>query len=95
MCQTGGLQVHPHPQRTRRIFVARIPGFVTEDQFRGYFENYGRIDDAYMPRDHTRQSYRGIGFITFADESSTERVMGVKHGYAAQWFKIWNFSKSI
>ncbi|CAD7696839.1 unnamed protein product [Ostreobium quekettii] len=67
------------PPKTRRIFVARIPPTVTEDQFREYFEGFGMVEDAYMPRDHTRQSYRGIGFVTFVEASSTESVMAVKH----------------
>ncbi|GMH36368.1 hypothetical protein BSKO_04236 [Bryopsis sp. KO-2023] len=71
----------PVPLRTRRIFVARIPLQVTEERFREYFERFGRIDDAYMPRDHARHGHRGIGFVTFADPSSTERVMAVRHTF--------------
>lgn len=72
-------QGDPNATKTRRIFIARIPPTVTEDQFREYFESFGVVEDAYMPKDHTRQSYRGIGFVTFADAGSTERVMAVKH----------------
>lgn len=66
-------------QRTARIFVARIPASVTESQFRGYFEKYGRLQDAYMPKDHSKQAYRGIGFVTFASPESVEKVMATKH----------------
>jgi hypothetical protein len=65
--------------RTTRVFIARIPAAVGEAQFRAYFEKYGRLQDAYMPRDHTRQAYRGIGFVTFADADSVERVLATKH----------------
>lgn len=65
--------------RTTRIFVARIPQSVTDTQFRSYFEKYGKLQDAYMPRDHSRQMYRGIGFVTFAAPESVERVMACKH----------------
>eukprot|EP00882_Tetradesmus_deserticola_P000614 GHRQ01000671.1.p1 GENE.GHRQ01000671.1~~GHRQ01000671.1.p1 ORF type:complete len:641 (+),score=336.43 GHRQ01000671.1:465-2387(+) len=69
----------PAATRTTRIFVARIPQSVTDTQFRSYFEKYGRLQDAYMPRDHSRQMYRGIGFVTFASPESVEKVMACKH----------------
>eukprot|EP00775_Hariotina_reticulata_P012169 gene12169-12307_t len=69
----------PSAARTTRIFVARIPQSVTDTQFRTYFEKYGRLQDAYMPRDHSRQMYRGIGFVTFASSESVEKVMACKH----------------
>lgn len=147
--------------RTTRIFVARIPAAVSEGQFRGYFEKFGRLQvgwfgcivccacacalcvrvsvsvsvcvrarvsvcarvcsclracalpgrgpaprprtpcacllshrsppcrraasctavpqDAYMPKDHSKQAYRGIGFVTFASPESVERVLSCKH----------------
>jgi len=73
------LQGDMAPQRTARIFVARIPASVTESQFRGYFEKFGRLQDAYMPKDHSKQAYRGIGFVTFASPDSVEKVMACKH----------------
>eukprot|EP00195_Chlamydomonas_chlamydogama_P005652 CAMPEP_0202899790 /NCGR_PEP_ID=MMETSP1392-20130828/8458_1 /ASSEMBLY_ACC=CAM_ASM_000868 /TAXON_ID=225041 /ORGANISM="Chlamydomonas chlamydogama, Strain SAG 11-48b" /LENGTH=546 /DNA_ID=CAMNT_0049586051 /DNA_START=310 /DNA_END=1950 /DNA_ORIENTATION=+ len=69
----------PSPPRTTRIFVARIPPSVTEAQFRAYFEAFGKLQDAYMPKDHSKQGYRGIGFVTFASPDSVEKVMAVKH----------------
>ncbi|EFJ48141.1 hypothetical protein VOLCADRAFT_43575, partial [Volvox carteri f. nagariensis] len=69
----------PSPPRTTRIFVARIPPSVTESQFKQYFEGFGKLQDAYMPKDHSKQGYRGIGFVTFASPDSVEKVMAVKH----------------
>jgi hypothetical protein len=65
--------------RTTRIFVARIPAAVSEAQFRGYFEQFGRLQDAYMPKDHSKQAYRGIGFVTFSAPEAVERVLSTKH----------------
>jgi RNA-binding protein Musashi len=67
------------PARTTRIFIARIPASVTEQQFRGYFERFGKVQDAYMPKDYQKQGYRGIGFVTFASADSVEKVMASKH----------------
>jgi RNA-binding protein Musashi len=32
-----------------------------------------------MPKDHSKQAYRGIGFVTFASPDSVERVLATKH----------------
>lgn len=62
-----------------RVFVARIPDMMSESEFRNYFEKYGRVQDAYMPRDHTKQGYRGIGFVTYDDAETVDRVIKQKH----------------
>lgn len=65
--------------RTTRIFVARIPASVTDQQFRAYFEQFGIVQDAYMPKDPSKQGHRGIGFVTYATASSVEVVMSQTH----------------
>ena len=64
---------------TNRIFVARIPSSVGYPEFRSYFEAFGSLKDAYMPRDSSKSGHRGIGFVTFANPESVERVMAIKH----------------
>ena len=54
--------------------MARIPPTVSETQFRTYFEAYGKLQDAYMPKDHSKQGFRGIGFVTFASPDSVEKA---------------------
>lgn len=63
-----------NPNRTTRIFVARIPAHVTDEQFRSYFAQYGAVQDAYMPKDASKNGHRGIGFVTFASPDSVEKV---------------------
>ncbi len=65
--------------RTTRIFIARIPSSVTDLQFRGYFEQFGTVQDAYMPKDPSKQGHRGIGFVTYASPDSVEHVMTGTH----------------
>lgn len=65
--------------KTRRIFVARIPLHVTEKEFHEYFGQFGKMEDGYMPKDHTHQNFRGIGFVTYADSTAVGKVMAVKH----------------
>jgi RNA recognition motif-containing protein len=64
---------------TTRIFVARIPSSVNQPDFKAYFESFGPIRDAYMPRDSSKIGHRGIGFITYVNPDSVERVMSLKH----------------
>lgn len=65
--------------RTTRIFVARVPSSVTETQFREYFEQFGTVEDAYMPKDISKHSHRGIGFVTFTSPESVETLMSKSH----------------
>jgi len=65
--------------RTTRIFIARIPSSVSDIQFRAYFEQFGAVQDAYMPKDPSKQGHRGIGFVTYASPDSVEDVMAKTH----------------
>jgi RNA-binding protein Musashi len=66
-------------KKVTRIFVARIPQSVTEESFRGHFEQYGDITDLYMPKDQGSKMHRGIGFITFASADSVDNLMAETH----------------
>ena len=68
-----------NPSRTTRIFVARIPNTVSDQQFRVYFEQFGAVQDAYMPKDAFKQGHRGIGFVTYASADPVEQVMSSSH----------------
>lgn len=67
------------PRKITRIFVARIPVKVPEEEFRKYFEKYGTITDIYMPKESNAKSHRGIGFITFENSDSVTKVMAETH----------------
>lgn len=61
--------------RTTRIFVARILPTVNDEAFKAHFEQYGTVQDAYMPKDASKVGHRGIGFVTFANADSVEAVL--------------------
>ena len=67
------------PSKTTRIFVARIPSAASDQQFRSYFEQFGTVQDAYMPKDAFKQGHRGIGFITYASVEPGDQVMATTH----------------
>ena len=76
------------PDRTTRLFVARIPSAVSDQQFRSYFEQFGIVQDAYMPKDAFKQGHRGIGFVTYACVEPVEHVMASTHTLNGQELAI-------
>ena len=76
------------PNKTTRIFVARIPSTVSDQQFRSYFETFGVVQDAYMPKDAFKQGHRGIGFVTYASVEPVEQVMASTHMLGSQELAI-------
>ena len=52
---------------------------MSEDALRQHFAAYGVVEDAYRPRDFAKNTFRGIGFVTFADPTAVDRVMAMKH----------------
>ncbi|XP_002985671.2 heterogeneous nuclear ribonucleoprotein 1 [Selaginella moellendorffii] len=72
---SGGQSPGGGQGRTKKIFVGGLASTVTEEEFRGYFEQFGTISDAVVMYDHTTQRPRGFGFITFDSEDSVEAVL--------------------
>lgn len=64
---------------SKKIFVGRLPQEANTDDLRQYFGRFGRIVDAYIPKDPKRSGHRGFGFVTFADEGVAERVARRSH----------------
>ncbi|KAK7251040.1 hypothetical protein RIF29_33907 [Crotalaria pallida] len=63
----------------KKIFVGRLPQEATSDDLRQYFGRFGRIIDAYIPRDPKRSGHRGFGFVTFAEDGVADRVSRRTH----------------
>ncbi|RLN69160.1 hypothetical protein BBJ29_000728 [Phytophthora kernoviae] len=63
----------------KKIFVGGLAPTVTEQDFRHYFEEFGKITDAVVMIDRDTQRSRGFGFITFEDESSVAEVISKSH----------------
>ncbi|KAJ8574869.1 hypothetical protein ON010_g4344 [Phytophthora cinnamomi] len=63
----------------KKIFVGGLAPTVTEQDFRHYFEEFGKITDAVVMIDRDTQRSRGFGFITFEEESSVAEVISKSH----------------
>ncbi|KAI4337085.1 hypothetical protein L6164_015539 [Bauhinia variegata] len=61
--------------RTKKIFVGGLSASVSEEEFKKYFEKFGRITDVVVMQDNITHRPRGFGFITFDSEESVENVM--------------------
>ncbi|KAH7523763.1 hypothetical protein FEM48_Zijuj06G0046600 [Ziziphus jujuba var. spinosa] len=61
--------------RTRKIFVGGLPTDLTEEDFKNYFERFGRVTDVVVMHDSMTHRPRGFGFITYDLEDSVENVM--------------------
>lgn len=61
-------------QRTKKIFVGGLAATVDEGIFRGYFEEFGTVEDAVVMYDHDNRRPRGFGFITFTEEDAVDKV---------------------
>ncbi|CAM6072223.1 unnamed protein product [Sphagnum tenellum] len=72
-------EMKPPAKKITRVFVARIPPIVTDEEFRSYFEKFGALTDAYMPKDLASKAHRGIGFVTYEHSESVDRLMNESH----------------
>ncbi|GMJ02553.1 hypothetical protein HRI_003924500 [Hibiscus trionum] len=61
--------------RTKKLFVGGLSATLTEEDFRNYFERFGRITDVVVMHDSLTNRPRGFGFVTFDSEESVENVM--------------------
>ncbi|KAJ0025370.1 hypothetical protein Pint_08609 [Pistacia integerrima] len=61
--------------RTKKIFVGGLSANLTEEEFKNYFERFGRIIDVVVMHDNMTNRPRGFGFVTYDSEESVENVM--------------------
>eukprot|EP00899_Mesostigma_viride_P013207 jgi/Mesvir1/21888/Mv01957-RA.1 len=70
--------------RCTRIFVGKIPTSVSEAEVKEYFEKYGSMTDAYLPKDFATKRHRGIAFLTFSQPEAVEALMKESHTLGGQ-----------
>ncbi|CAN6459007.1 unnamed protein product [Victoria cruziana] len=61
--------------RTKKIFVGGLSSSLTEEEFKRYFEKFGKITDVVVMYDSATHRPRGFGFITFESEDAVDNVM--------------------
>nr|XP_043616543.1 RNA-binding protein 1-like [Erigeron canadensis] len=73
--RSNGIKSNDNYLKTKKIFVGGLSANLTEDDFKIYFEKFGRITDVVVMHDNVTHRPRGFGFITFDTEDSVEEVM--------------------
>ncbi|KAF8094483.1 hypothetical protein N665_0361s0008 [Sinapis alba] len=61
--------------RTKKLFVGGLSSETTEEEFKTYFEKFGRTTDVVVMHDSVTNRPRGFGFVTYDSENSVEIVM--------------------
>ncbi|OIT25916.1 heterogeneous nuclear ribonucleoprotein 1 [Nicotiana attenuata] len=59
----------------KKIFVGGLPHYLSEEDFKRYFERFGRIEDAKIIFDRETNTPRGFGFITYDSEEAVTNVL--------------------
>ncbi|KAL1559638.1 heterogeneous nuclear ribonucleoprotein 1-like [Salvia divinorum] len=72
---TGGNFVGSENLKSKKIFVGGLPSTLNEDEFRGYFQDFGSVTDVVIMYDTNTGRPRGFGFISFTTEDSVDRVL--------------------
>lgn len=62
-------------EKTSKIFVGGISQEATEQDFREYFQQFGRVLDSTLMIDKDTGRPRGFGFVTFDSEAAVENAL--------------------
>lgn len=72
----GGGGHRGHHTTKCKVFVGGLPSSCGADEFRSYFSQFGEVVDAQVMIDHNTGNSRGFGFVTFANETTVNAVVG-------------------
>ncbi|EAW13796.1 heterogeneous nuclear ribonucleoprotein HRP1 [Aspergillus clavatus NRRL 1] len=62
-------------EKTSKIFVGGVSQEATEQEFKGFFMQFGRVVDATLMIDKDTGRPRGFGFVTFDSEAAVENAL--------------------
>ncbi|KAF1356473.1 hypothetical protein BDV97DRAFT_288117 [Delphinella strobiligena] len=62
-------------ERTSKIFVGGVSQEATEQDFKNFFMQFGRVLDATLMMDKDTGRPRGFGFVTFDSEAAVDRTL--------------------
>lgn len=79
--RSGGSSSAPAYGESKKVFVGGLPPSVTEQDFRTYFAEFGRITDAVVMIDRDTQRSRGFGFVSFDEEVRTTIALLLSWGW--------------
>lgn len=65
----------------KNIFVGNLSFGSTEQDIRGLFETYGKVDRVSIVTDRESGQPRGFGFVEMSDDGEGERAISAMNGY--------------
>ncbi|KAI1336786.1 hypothetical protein F5Y15DRAFT_194742 [Xylariaceae sp. FL0016] len=74
-------------EKTSKIFVGGVSQDTTENEFKDYFAQFGRVVDATLMMDKDTGRPRGFGFVTFESEAGVDACLSTHleiHGKAIE-----------
>ncbi|KAI0024141.1 hypothetical protein F4780DRAFT_638057 [Xylariomycetidae sp. FL0641] len=74
-------------EKTSKIFVGGVSQDTTENEFKDYFAQFGRVVDATLMMDKDTGRPRGFGFVTFESEAGVDACLNTHleiHGKAIE-----------
>ncbi|OCT48323.1 heterogeneous nuclear ribonucleoprotein D0 [Cladophialophora carrionii] len=78
----SGTQIDPkraiprdEQEKTAKIFVGGVSQDATEEDFEGFFAQFGRVIDATLMMDKDTGRPRGFGFVTFDSDAAVEKCL--------------------
>jgi len=66
---------------SKKLFVGNISWSVKTDDLRELFAQYGEVEDAVVITDRETGRSKGIGFVTFTDDSDADKALDAMNGY--------------
>ncbi len=67
------------PHFDAKIFVGGLSWETSDAKLKQYFENFARVEDAYVSYDRKSGRPRGFGFVTFEDPAVVDKVVAIQH----------------
>eukprot|EP01067_Filipodium_phascolosomae_P000936 Filipodium_phascolosomae@DN1655_c0_g1_i1.p1 len=61
---------------TGRLFVGGLPITVTEEEFKAFFEKFGRVQESYLMYDKNTNRCRGFGFVVYEHAACAQVAVG-------------------
>ena len=67
-----------------KLFVTNIRYDCTEEDFKKFCENFGRVLSVTLPLDYEHDAGRGYGFVEFAEEGDWDKIIDRMNGLQFQ-----------
>lgn len=61
-------------ERKRKLFVGALPKNLPDEELKAYFEQFGKVEKAYVVKDSKTGKTRGFGFVIYKEVEDFEKA---------------------